>query len=614
MKNNLNLIALFLAINLNISAQTAQIVDKMEPAQWWIGMHYTEVQIMLHGKNIAESSAVFKDNELKINRIIKTDNPNYLFVYVETKNAQAGEYFLTVSKGKERQTLPFTLKNRVLASANRESFSSADAIYLLMPDRFANGNPANDNLPNFYQKTDRTKAGARHGGDIQGIIDKIPYIANLGVTALWTTPMFENNDTEYSYHHYGTTDYYKIDERLGTAEDYKKLSDICRLNGIKLIIDIVPNHCCAEHWWLKDLPAKDWFNIWENYTATSYRLNSWTDPHFAQADRALAVKGWFAPNMPDLNLDNPLVMDYLCQAYVYWIERIGIDGIRIDTYPYNNIFQAANFLKSIKNEYPKITIVGECWLKTPAEIAYYQSGTFNRQNFNSQIQSVMDFPLKDVFETALTEDDAWDKGLIKFYNHFALDFVYRDPNMLMNMIDNHDIRRYSVTVNRDLSVYKMALAMLATVRGYPQIYAGTEIMLTGGEDNYEGTRFDFPGGWQDDKRNAFTAEGRTAEENEIFRYLQKLLFFRKSNSALQTGEMKQFLPQNGTYFYFRYDEKNIVMIAVNNAKEPKTVELERFNEMNILGAEAMEITTNQKYKLDKTLTIPPKTVLVLNIL
>ncbi|MDR1545081.1 MAG: cyclomaltodextrinase N-terminal domain-containing protein [Prevotellaceae bacterium] len=605
---------LLFTVILLFSAQiSAQIVDKLEPAQWWVGMYYTEVQILLYGKNIAENTVAFKDNSLKINRIIKTDNPNYLFVYVETKGAVAGDYFLTIANGKKHKTLPFTLKTRELNAKEHTSFSSADAIYLLMPDRFANGNPANDNLPDYYQKTDRNIPGARHGGDIQGIINKVPYIANLGITALWTTPMFENNDSVYSYHHYGTTDYYKIDERLGTTADYRKLADVCHLNGIKLIIDVVPNHCSAAHWWLKDLPAKDWFNVWDKYTTTSYRLNSWTDPHFAQADRNIAVKGWFAENMPDFNLDNPLVMDYLCQAYVYWIETIGIDGIRIDTYPYNNIFQAANFLKSIRNEYPKINIVGECWLKTSAEIAYYQSGTFNKQGFNSQMQSVMDFPLKDVFETAFLEDDAWEKGMIKFYNHFALDFSYRNPNMLMNMLDNHDIRRYSVTVNRNVAIYKMALAVLATVRGYPQIYAGTEIMLTGAQDNYEGTRYDFPGGWTEDRHNAFAPEGRTSEENEIFHYLQKLLFFRKSNSAVQTGEMKQFVPQNGVYVYFRYDEKNLVMVAVNNAKVPQTVDLERFNEMNILGAEATEVTSGGKYKLDKTLIIPAKTALVLNV-
>ncbi|MDR0830808.1 MAG: cyclomaltodextrinase N-terminal domain-containing protein [Prevotellaceae bacterium] len=608
MKKALCIISLFFALN-----SSAQVVERLEPAQWWVGMYYSEVQIMLHGENIADCSVKFVDNKLKVNRIEKTDNPNYLFVYVETKNAQAGEYFLSIEKGKNRQTMPFTLKNRAANAKTRPSFSAADAMYLLMPDRFANGNPDNDNLPNFHQKTDRTIAGARHGGDIQGIIDKIPYIANLGITALWTTPMFENNDTEYSYHHYGTTDYYKIDERLGTAEDYKKLADVCHLNDIKLILDVVPNHCSAAHWWLKDLPAKDWFNIWDTYTSTNYRCNPQTDIHFAEADRELLTKGWFAPNMPDFNLDNPLVFDYLCQAYVFWIETVGIDGLRVDTYPYNNINQAAKFLKSIKDEYPQITIVGECWLKTPAEIAFYQSGSFNRQGFNSQIQSVMDFPLKDVFETALTEEEAWDKGLIKFYNHFALDFSYRDPNMLMNLLDNHDIRRYSVTINRDIDVYKMALAMLTTVRGYPQIYAGTEIMLDGAQDNYEGTRYDFPGGWKSDKRDAFTENGRTKEENEIFHYLQRLLFFRKSNSALQTGEMKQFIPQNGTYFYFRYDEKNLVMVAVNNSQTPKTVDLERFNEMNIIGTKAVEVTTNEVYNLEKTLTIPPKTVLVLKV-
>ena len=598
---------------MNLSAQNAQIIDRMEPSQWWVGMHFTEVQIMLHGENIADYSVAFKGNSLSINRIIKTDNPNYLFVYVETRDAQAGTYQLNIWKGRNRQTLDFTLYDRVKNSANRVGFSSADAVYLLMPDRFANGNPDNDNLPDYIQKVDRKTPGARHGGDIQGIINKVPYLADLGITALWTTPMFENNDTEYSYHHYATTDYYKIDERLGTTDDYKRLAEVCHLNNIKLIIDIVPNHCSASHWWLKDLPAKDWFHIWDNYTATNYRLNPQTDIHASEYDKEILIKGWFAPNMPDFNLENPLVMDYLCQVYVYWIELAGIDGIRVDTYPYNDINQAALFVKSIRAEYPRITVVGECWLKTPSEIAFYQSGTFNYKNFNSYMQSVMDFPLKDVFETALTEDDAWDKGLIKFYNHFALDFVYRNPNMLMNFLDNHDITRYSVTVKKDVEAYKMALAILCTVRGYPQIYYGTEIMLDGTQNSYEGARFDFPGGWKEDTRNAFTEAGRTDTENEVFKYLQRLLFFRKSSSALQTGEMKQFIPQDGTYFYFRYNDQQTVMIAANNAKEPKTVDLERFNEMNIIGTQATDVVSGKIYYLNKTITIPARTVLVLNV-
>jgi len=598
---------------LKMSAQDAQIVDRIEPSLWWVGMHFTEVQIMLYGKNIAEHSVEFKDNALVINRIIKTDNPNYLFLYIETQGAKAGTYQLNIWKGREKQTLDFKLYNRVPNSANRASFSSADAVYLIMPDRFANGNPDNDNLPNYIQKVDRKNPAARHGGDIQGIINQVPYLADLGITAIWTTPIFENDDSEYSYHHYATSDYYKIDERLGTTEDYKRLAEVCHLNGIKLIIDIVPNHCGGSHWWLKDLPAKDWFHMWEDYTPTHYRLNPQTDIHAADIDKEILIKGWFAPNMPDFNLGNPLVFDYLSQVYVYWIELVGIDGIRVDTYPYNDINLAALFVKSIRAEYPRMTIVGECWLKTPSEIAFYQSGTFNHKNFNSQMQSVMDFPLKDVFETAFLEEDSWDKGLIKFYNHFALDFVYRNPNMLMNFIDNHDITRYSVVVKRDVQAYKMALAILCTTRGYPQIYYGDEIMLDGAQDNYEGARFNFPGGWKEDKRNAFTEAGRTEIENEVFKYLQKLLHFRKSSPALQTGAMKQFIPQNGTYIYFRYNDNELVMVATNNTKQPKTIDLERFNEMDIIGAQAVEVTSGQKYSLDKTLTIPARTTLVLDI-
>lgn len=468
-------------------------------------------------------------------------------------------------------------------------------------------------MKGYVQTVNRNDLGARHGGDIQGIINHLPHIAELGCTAVWPTPFFDNNDSNYSYHHYACGDYYKIDPRLGTADDYRRLSDECHKHELKLLIDVVPNHCGAAHWWNQDVPSKDWFNRWDSYTGSNYRMTAWTDPHASEFDRTRLAKGWFAPNMPDLNLENPLLFDYLSQVYIYWIELANIDGMRVDTYPYNNIRTAARFIQRIRDEYKQMNVVGECWVKIPAEIAYYQSGNNNKDGFDSHLQSVMDFVLKDVFETAFTENESWDKGMIRFYNHYAQDFVYANPNLVMNFLDNHDINRYATVAKGDVSIYKMALAMLCTTRGYPQIYYGTEIMLDGIAGNYEGHRFDFPGGWATDTRNAFEVSQRTKTEQEIFSYLKALLDFRKQTPVLQTGRMKQFIPYDGLYVYFRYDDHKTVMVVANNNKEDKQIDLTRFAEMNIQGKKAIEITTREFVELNKTILVPAKTVLVLDV-
>jgi neopullulanase len=543
-----------------------------------------------------------------------TDNSNYVFLYLNvTEKALPGKFNIVIIKDKKKQIFPYELKKRHEGSASRKSFTEADAIYLLMPDRFANGNHANDSVQGYHQGVHREIPGARHGGDIEGIISKIPYLADLGITTLWTTPLFDNNDTNYSYHHYACSDYYKIDPRLGKNEDYRRLSDSCHAKGLKLIIDVVPNHCGSSHWWMKDLPAKGWFNTWPTYTSSNYRMTAWTDPHASESDLYKLTHGWFAPNMPDLNLQNPLLFDYLRQVYTFWIETANIDGMRVDTYPYNDIKTAARFIQEIRNEYPNMNVVGECWVKTPAEIAYYQSGNNNKDGFDSRLTSVMDFCLKDVFSSAYNENESWDTGMAKFYSLYAQDFVYSNPNMILNFLDNHDIDRYSTAVKRDMLKYKMGLAMLITSRGYPQIYYGTEIMLDGIPNDYQGHRFDFPGGWVADKRNAFTPEGRTNAENEVFNYLKTLLNYRKNNPVLQNGKMKQFIPENGIYVNFRYNNDKTVMIIANNNLEIKELNLNRFKEMLGGKSEGVEISNSKKYSLQSPVSVPAKTVLILEL-
>ncbi|HJV77441.1 MAG TPA: alpha-amylase family glycosyl hydrolase [Paludibacter sp.] len=613
-KRILLFLALFISLAFHVEAKAASWVQKLEPTFWWTDMNQPEFQLMLYGVDISKSTVSINYPGVSIARKVLTDSPNYVFLYLNVaKGTLPGKLNIVLKRGTKTQTVAYELKNRREGSATRKSFTEADAVYLLMPDRFVNGNPANDSIVGYHQGVHREVPGARHGGDIDGIISKVPYLADLGITALWMTPLFDNNDTQYSYHHYGCSDYYKIDPRFGKNEDYLRLSETCHTNGLKLIIDVVPNHCGGSHWWMKDLPAKDWLNNWDTYTSSNYRIIAWTDPHASDADKYRLTHGWFAPNMPDLNLQNPLLFDYLRQVYVFWIESADIDGMRVDTYPYNDIKTAARFIQSIRNEYPNMNVVGECWVKTPAEIAYFQSGNNNKDGFDSRLQSVMDFCLKDVLSMSFNEKDSWDGGMARFYAHYAQDFVYANPNQIMNFLDNHDIDRYSTAVKKDVRKYKMALAMLLTARGYPQIYYGTEIMLDGIQGSYEGNRFDFPGGWATDKQNAFIPEGRTNAENEVFNYLKILLNYRTHNPVLQNGRMKQFIPENGFYVSFRYNEHKTIMVIANNNEQPGELSLKRFNEMLAGKTEGTDIVTSKTYDLKNPVSVPAKTVLMLDV-
>lgn len=591
-----------------------EMLQRVEPLFWWTGMQRQELQLMLYGEAIASAKITVKYPGVSLIRKELTDNPNYVFLYLKIgRKAKPGKIHLSIRKDSDVQCYEYELKGRMPDAAGRETFTAADAIYLLMPDRFVNGNPQNDSIAGYYQTTDRKDPGKRHGGDLDGVISKLPYLADLGITALWLTPFLENNDLQYSYHHYGCSDYYKVDPRLGKNEDYPRLSEEAKKHGIKMIMDVVPNHCSAAHWWLKDLPSKDWFNRWDKFTLSNYRMMAWTDPHAAETDLRRLTRGWFSSNMPDFNLDNSLLFDYLRQVYVFWIEYGNVAGLRVDTYPYNDIKTAARFIREIREEYPKMNIVGECWMNTAQEIAYYQSGNNNKDGFDSNLQSVMDFPLQLTFTQAFNEEEGWNSGLARFYMHYALDFAYPDPDLLLCFLDNHDIDRYALAVGKDVRKYKMALSILLTARGYPQIYYGTEIMLDGFSGSYEGHRFNFPGGWAEDPRDAFSSEGRTAEENEVFNHMRTLLHYRKNNPVLHSGKMKQFIPENGIYVYFRYNEHKTVMVVANNKNEPQEVSLDRYHEMLYDKLSARDILNAHEVDLKQKLRIPAKTVLIFEI-
>lgn len=589
---------------------TLKYCDKVEPASWWSGMKNSELMLTFSGPNVSRYDLLSGDIDFRIIRTETVSNPDYLFAYIDISQAAPGKYILYLKGPLGLQRIEYELKSREYGSADRKSFGSQDVVYLIMPDRFANGDPKNDNVDGYIQGVDYSNLQQRQGGDIQGIIDHLDYISELGMTALWTTPLFEDNDENYSYHHYATTNLYKIDPRFGTNDDFRRLVDECHAHDLKYIMDVVPNHFNVRYW-SENIPDSSWLNTWPSFTRTNYQLSAQTDPHASKSDKMQLEKGWFDSNMADLDLNNNILFDYIRQAYIYWIEFTGLDGLRVDTYPYNDLNAVSRLMFSIRDEYPNINIVGECWVKSMPEMAYYQSGNNNKDGFDSGMPSVMDFMLKDYLEQAFVETESWNTGLIRFYSHFAQDFALADPNLVMNMLDNHDMSRYSNAVKRDPRLYKMGLAMLAVVRGFPQYYYGDEIMIDCGPGSYEDARYRFPGGWKEDRHNAFKSETRSETENDIYGYLKKILRFRKESDALKYGKMMQFIPQNGIYCLFRYTDNQKVMIVVNNNTTDTEVDISRFDEMECVGTEVRNIITDKTFVLSEKEIFPHKSVTIL---
>lgn len=619
-------IVLLLMITLSAPAKTFQLkkkhpkipVERIEPLSWWVGMKNPELQIMVYGPQIATYRPEIHYPGVKIERVVTTTNPNYLFIYLYIdKTALAGKMKIEFWKGdKEVFSYPYLLQNRQEGSEEREGFSSADVVYLLMPDRFANGNPANDNHPETIEKANRNDLNGRHGGDIQGIIDHLDYLEDLGITALWSTPLMEDNMPLTSYHTYAISDYYKIDPRYGTNEDYRRLAAEAKKRGIKLIMDVVTNHSGTAHWWMKDLPADDWIHQFDTFTRSNFRIGTVQDPYAADSDKKLNTQGWFDTSMPDLNQNNPLLLDYLIQNAVWWIEYADLGGLRIDTYPYNHKEAMAEFNERIMTEYPNFNIVGETWVHQPVEVAYWQKDALNPDGFNSELPAVMDFPLQDALQVFTREEQGWDKGIMRPYFNFAQDYLYPDPYNLLIFADNHDTERIWEVLDGDIDKFKLVFTLLATTRGIPQIYYGTEMMMRGVKQKGDGDiRRDFPGGWPGDTINAFTAEGRTAEQNEVFDFVKNLLQWRKNNPVIHRGALRHFVPENDYYVYFRYDDEKKIMVVLNNSeKEPKTIDLQRFSEMLSDVSRGRDILSGREIKdLHTAFTIPAKTAMVIEL-
>ena len=607
------LILLFLiTISVSVSAQ----IDKVEPPFWYENMTNNQVQVMFYGKNIAQNT-VTVSNGVVITQIQKTENPNYVFVTIDLKNVSAQDLIFTFKNGKKSFNHSYAIKKRKENSRYRKSFDASDMMYLIMPDRFANGNEKNDSDSNLQEKANRNNPGGRHGGDIQGIINNLDYLQSLGVTALWSTPMCEDNDKGYSYHTYGQSDVYKIDARYGTNEEYVRLSSEMKKRNMKLVKDYVTNHWGAEHWMFKDMPTYDWFHQFPGFKQSNYRMTTQYDTNASAIDAKLCMDGWFVPSMPDLNQSNPLVLNYLTQNAIWWIEYADLDGFRVDTYSYNDKVGIAKWTKAITDEYPYFNIVGEVWMHDQAQISYWQkdSPIAKIQSYNSYLPSVMDFTMHDVFGNVFNEDNTnWNDGMFKFYENFVNDFLYDNPNNLLIFAENHDTNRFNYIYKNDLNKYKMAMTILATMRGIPQLYYGSEIGMAGDKGKGDADiRQDFPGGWASDKNNAFTASGRTVEQAKYFDFTAKVFNWRKSKSVIHNGKLMHYLPDNNVYVYFRYNDTESVMVVVNNSKDKQTLKLDRFKERLASYSSGKDIISDENFDLKSEISIEGKSSLILEL-
>lgn len=575
---------------------------KFEPPYWWTGMHDPSLQIQVYAPGIkAADVALAPYPGVSVDSVARLDgSPNYLFIYLNVSpQAEPGKLKLTFREGKKKSTYAYELRGR-RPQRGAQGFTAADVLYMVMPDRFANGNPANDLVPemNFPVGATRENLNLRHGGDLKGIADHINYLDSLGVTAVWLNPVLENDMPYGSYHGYATTDYYKVDRRLGTNADYRQLIDTLHNHGIKTVMDMIFNHSGDQHPWFKDRPSADWYNLPEGYEQTNYRLSTVTDPYASDYDKRLTVDGWFVKEMPDLNQHNPHLMKYLTQNSIWWIEEAQIDGIRMDTYSYADRGAMAGWADAVLSEYPDFNIVGECWFAEPAGEAVWQAGSRQaRAGEDTHLPTVMDFPLMiksrglDVYKE---QTDPWN-GLNKIYDHLALDFIYADPLKLLRFLDNHDTERVLLEEPENLDAWKQAVTLLLTLPGIPQIYYGTELLMAGDRKPGDGNvRRDMPGGWEGDTLNAFTREGRTDKQNEAYDFLSTLLQWRKGSKAIADGGMKHYMPTNGIYAYRRMnDAGDQVVVLLNGQNNPLSADMSRYSEILTPGASYTDILTGE---------------------
>lgn len=616
MKHTLILLIVFLFSWGGGQNARAMEIKKVAPSFWWAGMKNPELQILLYGEDLALSDVSVSGEGIYLKEVVRQDNPNYLLLYLDLSEAKGQTFQILLKNGKKKLQVPYELKSRMQRGEDVKGFTSEDVLYLIMPDRFANGNSNNDVVDEMREKkVDRTDSFARHGGDIQGISNHLDYIADLGVTAIWLNPTQENDMESGSYHGYAITDYYQIDRRFGSNEDFCALVEKAHEKNLKVVMDMIFNHCGSENYLFRDKPSKDWFNYRSNYVQTSFKTASVMDIHASAFEKKIATDGWFTSVMPDFNQRNRHVARYLIQSSIWWIEYAGINGIRQDTHPYADFDFMSQWCKEVLDEYPYFNIVGETWLNSNVLVSYWQKDSKLAAPQNSNLPTVMDFPLQALMNQAFDEETGeWGGGLYKLYDYQTQDLVYANPMNLLTFLDNHDTSRFAQTdeMAKNLKRYKQAMVFLLTTRGIPQIYYGTEILMTGDKGKGDGDlRKDFPGGWQGDTRNCFVENGRTALENEAFEFTRQLLNWRKGNQVIGKGNLKHYSIHNGVYVYQREFNGKSVVVIMNGTDDSKELDLTPYQE--ILPREnAFDVLTGKNVNLSGKLCLDGRENLILN--
>lgn len=591
-------------------------IQHLEPANWWVGMKRPQLQLMVHGEKISELSPQINAVGVQLVSVEKSDNPNYVFINLTIDaNATATTFPIRFLKdGKTVLSHDYRLLNRRKDSALRQGFTSTDAIYLLVPDRFANGTTKNDSLDSLTEKVNRTIPGGRHGGDLLGMTQSLDYIKDLGFTMIWPTPLVENNMEHYSYHGYSATNHYQIDARFGSNQDYQQYVQRAKAKGMGVIQDIVLNHIGSGHWWMKDLPAKDWLNFNGKFTGTTHRRMTIHDPHAAPEDAKLFTDGWFVDSMPDLNQRNHFLATYLIQNSIWWIEYADLSGIREDTYSYSDKTFLANWGKAILEEYPAFNMVGEEWTSNQAIVASWQKGKRNDSGYVSWTPSLMDFPVHDAMRNGLVEAEGWSSGMMRIYETIANDFIYANPMDLVVFPENHDTSRLFSTLNEDIGLYKNALVLTATTRGIPQFFYGTEVLFTSPKERDDGVvRSDMLGGWRTDHVNAFTGKGLTAEQKDAQVFVKKLFNWRKNSAAATQGELLHYVPERSTYVYFRTKGADKVMVVLNKNTQDIQLDLTRYQGALQGKSSGINVLTGQTIDLTQPLQLTAKTPVIIQL-
>lgn len=590
-------------------------IKRVDPQNWWVGMHTEALQLMVYGQDIASSEPQLNHPGVRIERVTRLTSPNYLFIDLNiAPNTKPGELEIRFKGNGETEILRYPLLARVPGSAQRSGFSGKDAILNLMPDRFSNGNPQNDNLPGMPDASHRNEPSGRHGGDLQGLQNHLGYIADMGFTMIWPTPMMENNQTAYSYHGYAITDLYRVDRRFGSNDDYRRFVAKAREHNIGVIQDMVPNHIGAGHPWMQDLPSSDWISYGGKFQATKHARNALSDPYAAKSDREDFTQGWFAPSMPDLNQRQLQLATYLKQNAVWWIEYAGLSGFRVDTVGYSDTDFVAQWTGYILNEYPNFSIVGEEWSNNPLVVARWQQDGLGMMASGRGMPNMMDFPLSEALRRALPAKETLDTGLIELYSALVNDSLYPDPKKLVLFDGNHDMPRLYSVLGEDLDLYRMALVYVATAPRIPQFYYGTEVLMTSTTYRDDpAARRDFLGGWSGDAVNAFNGKGLNAKQLEAQSFVRKLLNWRKQATAVHTGKMLHYAPEAGVYVYFRYNDSQRVMVVLNKNKEALVLDLARYAE-GIAGTRvAVDVFTGTRRSLDTKFDVPARAALILSL-